>query len=417
MKRIIALLLLLCVSLSLVACNKDNPDPTGGGFYITNPTTQPAETTAATQPETTVPETTATVPAEDSLQDFLDRTLGIWIFDGTIDRRSEKGCSFEALMIQEDRCVTAVYPGGYDGPGLYEGCTKVDNNTYKVTLFYKKGEYGGASITKDHRVTATFVLSSKDKIKVKFGDGAYNVLYFGGFTFEEANETACRLVPYVKPTEPPKATVTITPSTKVISEHGGYRIVRLDHSGRNSAGQVVVEQYYDYVELTDGSPAAKKINQALKPKNSVFQTEAELADVADIADPNYPLKNTYTSQITFFNDKWLCVTTSSYWMMGGVSNFGNSALVFDMSTGEKVTLRAFAGDDPAAFEKQMKDIVWNQIAPQGPWDDAEEKLNNYTLDTFNFAIPDGQIVLYFPEYEFFDGAHGPVTIKTGLYVA
>ena len=413
MKRFLALFLALCAALSLAACRKEAPQPST--ISTTPATTLPPETTEATQPETTAPETTAPAPGEDSLNDFLERTLGIWIFDGTIDHRSENGCSFESLMIRESDCTTAIYPGGYDGPGLYEGCTKTDNNTYKVTLFYKKGVYGGASITKDHRVTATFVLSSKDKIKVKFGDGAYNVLHFGGFTFDEAADTACRLVPYVPPT--PTYPITITPATKVISEHEGYRIVREDRSGRNSAGQVVVEQYYDYVELTANTAVAKKINPALKPKSSAFQTEKDLADLANIADPSFPLQNTHIYNVTFLNDKWLCVTTASYWMMGGVSNFGNSALVFDVATGDRVTLRAFAGDDPAAFEAQIKQIVWQQIEPQGPWDNAYETLSKYTLDTFDFAIPNGQIVLYFPEYEFFSGAHGPVVIDTGLYIA
>ena len=37
-------------------------------------------------------------------------------------------------------------------------------------------------------------------------------------------------------------------------------------------------------------------------------------------------------------------------------------------------------------------------------------------DTFDFALYDGQIILFFPEYEFFAGAYGPVTVETGIFV-
>ena len=415
MKRIIALLLLLCVSLSLVACNKDKPDPTGGGFYITNPTTQPAETTAPTVPATTEQETTAPVvtePDNSALDAFLKKAQGVWIFDETIEPNSSgTGANFYYVFIGKKEFYTDFYPGGYY-PGEYEGCYQADDKTYQVYIFYKKGDRGGNAMPQDTHELATFVITGKNKMKVKFDDGVYFTLIYGGKSFEDAEKTAFKKLP----TEPPKATVTITPSTKVISEHSGYRIVRLDHSGRDSNGKVLVEQYYDYVELTDGSPAAKKINSILKPGESIFQTESDLQGYAEMIDPSYPFQNKYVSSVTFFNDKWLCVTTTSDWYMGGVHNAGNSALVFDISTGERVTLRAFAGEDPATFEEQLKSIVWSQIASQQPWDDAEETLAKYTLDTFNFAIPDGQIVLYFPVYEFFAGAYGPVTIETGLYI-
>ena len=80
---------------------------------------------------------------------------------------------------------------------------------------------------------------------------------------------------------------------------------------------------------------------------------------------------------------------------------------------------SLAGGDPVSLEAQLKEIAWEQISNdpnEEPWEDSYEKLNAYTLDTFNYSIENGQIVLYFAEYEFFCGAHGPVTVYTGIYV-
>lgn len=425
MKRIITALLMLCILMSLSACciriPASMPEATLPQAETPEPTPAPeAETTApeTAAPETAAPETEGDSRKEYTIDEFSYTFRGVWIFDDTVSRIAEDMVTFDLMLIQDGSCTTGWYPGEYSRPGRIKSITAIAENTYRLELVFEAGMYMDEYYS-ESRSTVTFILPGNGKLRVKYENGkSYNLTY-GGKTTYDASLIAGSMVPYQAPTEPEPTVpdrITITPSTQVISEHTGYRIIREDRSGRNSAGQVVVSQYQDYVELTADTSAAQKINNALKPDLKKFLSESDLADYAGHADPEYPFCNQFYSDITYWSDKWLCVTISSDWCMGGVHNAGNSGFVFDLATGEQVTLRSFAGSDPAAFETQLKQIVWEQIQPQEPWENSYETLCKYTLDTFNFAISNGQIVLYFPEYEFFPGAYGPVTVNTGIYI-
>lgn len=413
MKKIITLFLVLCISVSLIACGAVEPPDLGNLV----PTKAPQETTAATQNETTVPETTA--PEQTTLEDILPRITGVWIINDTLKRESESYITFELVVFSETECVAGYYPGELFRPGQYNGFAVVGEKTYEVDLLYPAGTYMGVYYREEHdKITMVFL--GNGRMQMKHEGGSFYTMTYGGDTFEEAAETAAEMIPYVEPTTvpttQPTVEVTITPTTQVISEHSGYRIIREDRSAYNRDGQLLISQYYEYVELTAGTAAAQRINNTVKPDMSIFSAADELSHDAAYADPEYPFQHRYDAKVTYFTDRWLCVVTSMDWYWGGVHNAGNSAQVFDISTGEKVTLHAFAGGDPAAFEEQLKQIVWEQIQPQGPWEDAHETLYAYTLDTFDFALYDGQIILFFPVYEFFAGAHGPVTVETGIFV-
>ena len=248
-------------------------------------------------------------------------------------------------------------------------------------------------------------------------------------TNTEAASTSTETTPVTEPetasaTEPsaPSNAGGVNPTTQVISSGNGYQIIRADHSYRNGAGQVLISHYYDYVALTGAFPGAQKINARLKQiADAFFWSEEELKENAASPwlDPKDPFFYTMSSRVTYISDKCLCVTVDMEWFMGGVHNAGSDGYVFDLQTGEKATLVSLAGGDPASLEAQLKEIVWEQINNdpyETPWEDSHDKLSAYTLDTFNYSIENGQIVLYFAEYEFFSGAHGPVTVYTGIYI-
>ena len=225
----------------------------------------------------------------------------------------------------------------------------------------------------------------------------------------------------------PSQAPTTEPATELVTEATepeptepqimNYKIVREDRSLTASGGGILVSQYYDYVVLQSDSPAAQKVNNALLALiEEEMLPQSDLSSYATLATPGAPFLNTHVSTVDYISHQYLCITVSYEWFMGGVFNNGSSGYMFDLTTGDAVTLRSFAGDDPAAFEKQLKDLVWNQIQPQGPWDNAYETLQAYTLDTFDYSIKGGQIILHFPEYEFFPGAAGPVTVETGIFI-
>lgn len=214
-------------------------------------------------------------------------------------------------------------------------------------------------------------------------------------------------------TEPPTEEATAPTEAEIVS----YQVVRVDRSFCNSDGKVLIAQYYDYVELLSDTPAAKKINNALKAEIEEFFLPAD--ELSQYANDPYGADgfiNAKTSTVDYISDKYLCITVSFAWFMGGVYNAGSEGYVFNLTTGNVVTLREFAGEDAAAFEQKLKQMVWEQIESQEPWEDAYETLSAYTLDTFNFSVVDGQIVLHFQEYEFLCGAAGPVNVETGIYI-
>lgn len=228
--------------------------------------------------------------------------------------------------------------------------------------------------------------------------------------------------PTTQATTPPPSS-GVNPTTEVIKTGDGYRIIREDHSYRNEAGQVLISHYFDYVELTGSFAGAQKINAQMKQlAEDFFWSDEELTETAtgDFApDPSSPFSNTKSSSVTYISDRCLCVAVGMDWWMGGVHNGGSDGYVFDLRTGEKATLASLTGGDPAELEARLKEIAWEQISNDEydePWEGSYEKLSAYTLDTFDYSIIDGQIVLFFDVYEFFPGAHGPVTVHTGIYV-
>lgn len=339
-----------------------------------------------------------------TLAQFIDKVRGVWIFNTSIYLVDHDMASFVAMFFTDTSCGIGIYYGEADRPGNYEAFRQINENTFELDLVYPAGEYFGDYLP-ETRNTLTVKFVDDKHIQTKFIDTDFQDLTYGGKTLEEAHEVAWDML------------LSVNPTTTVISEQDGYRIIREDRSGRNYQGQVLISQCYDYVELTADTPAAKKINDVLKPQPHHFMSEEEMEAHIYNMYPEYPYCNDHSSKVVFSSEQWISVIVSYDWYMGGVANCGQNGYVFDLATGDRVTLRTFAGDNPAAFEAQLKQIVWEQISPKNPWEDAQARLNRYTLDTFIFGIVDNEIILYFPTYEFFDGAYGPVIVNTGIYIA
>lgn len=182
MKRLTVLFLVLCIALNLAACAIEIPI-----------STEDSGTTTESQETTDTIQTEATETEEITLEQFLDAVMGIWIFEDTIWYFDDGGPCFEVLMIWEDQCTTAVYPGGVDRPGLYDSFTQIDENTYQVVLLYEQTpeeSYWGY-MPEDYG-TITFVLTGNGTMEMKYGDGSYLTLIYGGQTFEEASASAIK---------------------------------------------------------------------------------------------------------------------------------------------------------------------------------------------------------------------------------
>ena len=171
MKKTIATMLILCIALSLVACSTKAPIIEGNND---------TSTSATTEEQTEI--TTIT------LEQFLDRVGGIWIIKDTLQFFDDGSPYFDALMILDNQCTTAAYPGGVDRPGLYEGFTQIDENTFQLSLLYEAtSEESYYGYTPEERCTITLVLTGNDTMQVQYENGTPLTLIYGGTTFEEAS--------------------------------------------------------------------------------------------------------------------------------------------------------------------------------------------------------------------------------------
>ena len=288
-----------------------------------------------------------------------------------------------------------------------------------------------AAPTEPQSSAQTFYVNVDDNLFIRSGPGTQyekvgmlrretpvSVLYFEGdwARIEQGwvNKTYLSDVPPLH-----RAGLVTTP--EVISTESNYQIIRANCSYYSHTGHPEILHYYDYVSLLGTSPAIQSINTQLRQMAESFLWPQDY--VLNSADEYKAMGyggtwyNTKEATVSYISDRYVSITVEITWYMGGTSNTGVEGHVFDLQTGAPLTLYHFANGNPTAFEQQLKAIAWNQICLMGtPWDNSYEKLYAYTLDTMDFSISNGQILLHFPEYEFFPGAAPHIIIYTGIYV-
>lgn len=209
MKKIAAILLVLCLCFGLAACG--NTDTNSEALLAPSSrfdvgrildkilslfselgTDDPG--IAAPAPETGKPGTDAPpvatpVPEEMTLEDFLEGKVGVWIFDSTVERYGEYGVSFALMVISETGCSTGYYPGEMDRHGLYQEFTEIGDRTYMINLLYEEGEYWGEYMPESYGAV-TFRFNESDGLEVSFDGADYYAITYGGSSFEDAANVA-----------------------------------------------------------------------------------------------------------------------------------------------------------------------------------------------------------------------------------
>lgn len=175
LKKLTVLVICLAVCCSFAACNITLPE------ILQKPA---QEEQPLIQPEVTDPE-----DPEMTLAEFMEKVEGIWIFDGTVELMYEDQYCFEVLVIGDQACSTAVYPGGYDRPGKIEEFHVIEENVVQLSLLYEEGEFMGDFLPEAHD-TLTITLLEEGKIKAQYSQGFECVLTFGGSDFDEAHTVA-----------------------------------------------------------------------------------------------------------------------------------------------------------------------------------------------------------------------------------
>ncbi|MBQ4561212.1 MAG: S-layer homology domain-containing protein [Clostridia bacterium] len=199
-----------------------------------------------------------------------------------------------------------------------------------------------------------------------------------------------------------------------------YKITRVDHSYKNSKGQIGIIHWYEKVTLDGSDNSIKAINADLNTKmNSFFSSNSDIKEEVEYANPNYPYTYTWSSSVVYNNKGYISIKGKSDWWMGGVSNVDIFGVTYNLNTGKVATLTELTGKDPYTLEYELASSAWRYLKNNrygDYWSDAYSILQNYTLAEYNFYIQNGQIVLCFPTYELGPGASGSFEIPTGIYI-
>ncbi len=180
-----------------------------------------------------------------------------------------------------------------------------------------------------------------------------------------------------------------------------------------------VEVYFEIPVFEDEGVAYAEINEFFRGLRDDFLGKAGrelLNDIWQLSEPPYanttPYLATWSAKVTAWDEKYISVTISYDWYMGGVLDYGLDAYVFDAQTGRRLRIdEVIAGSE--AEIKDMIEAALLELEPgfaQEPPDIMGEttlgRMRAHTLAEFDFYIEDGQVRVSFDKYEIAPGAAG-----------
>lgn len=199
-----------------------------------------------------------------------------------------------------------------------------------------------------------------------------------------------------------------------------YTIQRDDASWYNANGELKLFQYYDTVVLNPINDNCVKINNLIQQESDKFLADAN-EQISFTKENPLPYDGWYSnysdSVVTTNSNGILSIKTSYVWFMGGVANYGDSGLNFNLNTGEILSLTDVFSLNKSEIEQYFKEQTKQYIADnpdKGWWNDeiqsAVSTVDAYTLDQFRYYIENDNIYLCYPQYELGPGVMGPVTV-------
>ncbi len=196
----------------------------------------------------------------------------------------------------------------------------------------------------------------------------------------------------------------------------GFSVTKHDYSLYHSrTGKLLIEQYYEQVEVSGNSDVARKINEALSTDSysHYFVGEDQRKSYEEMVDINGygSFCNYYTADITHNSGGILCVKISMEWYMGGVHNSGSYGLNFSLLTGELLSLSDVTGESFYTLKPKLDRKIKERINPY-----YYDELDEMGESEYPYYIENGEIVLSFPEYKLGCGAETPIRVHTGIYV-
>lgn len=204
-----------------------------------------------------------------------------------------------------------------------------------------------------------------------------------------------------------------------------FEIQRQDHSYYSDAGQLIIEHYYDQLVIEGDSQAVKAINASVEENCRDFfsQNTSSMKAVFDYySNTNCPYVffNTMDGEVTYNQNGIISLQQSFNWFMGGVHNSSWYGLTFDLNTGKKMVLSdLFPQMSNSAISSLVKAEVKEYMDAnpnRGWWEDAKAKVDAMNIDSIDFCVDEGKVLVFFEVYQLAPGASGPVQVELSLTI-
>lgn len=119
--------------------------------------------------------------------------------------------------------------------------------------------------------------------------------------------------------------------------------------------------------------------------------------------------------INSHTDKLVSVSIGYEWHMGGGGDYGSDSYTFRTDTGELVRLTDLVDES----EEELRALIFSALEARNDQTEREcgerpigtDRLQDYTLDDFEFAVYEDGIIINFDKYEAAHGAYGGFDIE------
>lgn len=180
------------------------------------------------------------------------------------------------------------------------------------------------------------------------------------------------------------------------------KVKKFSADGENG---VVANCYYERISFIGFKKGLKKINKTLKKLSNAYSPDdlysyARAAGEEGVNDVYY---DNVKSDVTYYDQKYVCVTTYREWYAGGVGNYFTDGYVFNLDTGKRVYITTVTG----CTLKQIKNAIVSSVKNDGEF---EEYFNEYAEQIK--AYVDG---LSAKDINFYINGYGKVVLLIGPY--
>ena len=207
------------------------------------------------------------------------------------------------------------------------------------------------------------------------------------------------------------------PNTETEMQSCDYTVERIDKSYKNKDGEVVLDHWYDLLQIKGSGEAVKNINAYLSAEKDEFiWPDEELNFWGEYAEQDsYSYINVASINVTHNADGYISFYMDRAWYMGGIDEDMIYAYTFSLSTGKAATLTEITGLDREFLEEKIRDIVSNEFRSIWEYDISFAGINieDCELEDFGFYIENGEIVIAFTSGF---AHHTDIIVNSGIYV-